>query len=313
MATTLKLPAILRSPTTLQYTIPKKPSSARPSYPRKFYPNDEAKATLSQPWLTTTDPLMPPYPHRAHTHFEEANHGLYGGATIQSGHKISDGRNKGKTLRKWYPNVRVEKLRSVALGVEMSIPTTARVMRTITKCGGLDEYLMGEKPARIKELGLLGWKLRWLVLKSRSVQERWRRERERLGLQGGEGSMHSVESTFAAAWNDTESRAEILTKMGVSWDELREKRATWERHVKETLGWARGGKVGKVGKSRERKGMNTLDVHDPLTTRLPDYVEEEEPIQELPAVQEGFGIVEVVNEKGGMQRRGAKLVNKKTR
>jgi len=318
MATTVKLPAVLRSPTTLQYAVPKKPASARPAYQRRFYPNDEAKHTLSQPWLRQTDPLMPVYPYGSNTTFEEANHGLYGGATIQSGHKISDGRNKGKTLRKWYPNVRVEKLRSAALGVELSIPTTARVMRTIAKCGGLDEYLLGEKPARIKELGLLGWKLRWLVLKSRSVQDRHRRERERLGLPVGERNLYSVDSTFAAAWNDPDVRNELLVKMGVGWDELREKRARWNKHVRDTLGWVKGGKKDGVGEreriaAESKKGMNTLDLHDPLTTRLPDYVEEEELARPLPAVQEGFGIVEVVNEKGGMQRRGAALINRKTK
>ena len=291
----MKLPAVRTSPTTLQYAVPKKPSSARPSYPRRFYPNDEAKNTLSQPWLTQTDPLMPPYTYGAHTHFTEANHGLYGGATIQSGNKISDGRNKGKTVRKWYPNVRIEKLRSTALGVEMSIPTTARVMRTIKKCGGLDEYLLGEKPARVKELGLLGWKLRWLVLKSRSVQERQRREREKLGLPVGDGNMYSADSTFVAAWNDPEVRNDILQKMGVGWDELREKRERWAKHVTETLKWVKGQRATAVG---------TLTLHDPRVTRLPEYIEEEPPEKELPAVQTGFGIVEVVKEQAGMKRRG---------
>ncbi|KAK5086142.1 hypothetical protein LTR70_000218 [Exophiala xenobiotica] len=296
MATTMRLPAVMISPTTVQYHVPKfKVGSTRPTYQRRFYPSDEAKKTLEQPWLAQTDPLMPVYPYRANVHFQEANQGLYGGASIQSGNKISDGRNKGKTLRKWYPNVRVEKLRSTALNVEMAIPTTARVMRTITKCGGLDEYLLGEKPARIKELGLLGWKLRWLVLKSKSVQEKHRKQREKLGLPPSEVSPHSVESTFAAAWNDPDVRQDILAKMGKSWDSLKEKRDTWAKHVVGTLKW-------KVG--ARKLAMPTLDLHDPLQKKLPDYIEEERPVKDLPRVQEGYGIAEIVTDKavGGMKR-----------
>lgn len=285
----MRLPAVRVSPTTVQYHVPKfKVGSTRPTYQRRFYPNDEAKKTLEQPWLAQTDPLMPPYPYGANVHFQEANQGLYGGASIQSGNKISDGRNKGRTLRKWYPNVRVEKLRSTALNVEMAIPTTARVMRTITKCGGLDEYLLGEKPARIKELGLLGWKLRWLVLKSKNIQEKHRKQREKLGLPPSEVSPHSAESTFAAAWNDPEVRQDILAKMGKSWDLLKEKKETWAKHVVDTLKW----------KDVERRlEMPTLDLHDPLEKKLPDYIEEERPVKELPRVQEGYGIAEIMTDK----------------
>lgn len=55
-------------------------------------------------------------------------------------------------------------------------------MRTIKKCGGLDEYLLGEKPGRIKELGMEGWRLRWELLQTREVRKRYAGEREKLGL-----------------------------------------------------------------------------------------------------------------------------------
>lgn len=64
----------------------------------------------------------------------------------------------------------------------MQIKVQARVLRTIDKCGGLDEYLLGEKPQRIKELGVQGWRLRWLVLRTGKVRRRVRAEREALGL-----------------------------------------------------------------------------------------------------------------------------------
>ncbi len=58
----------------------------------------------------------------------------------------------------------------------------ARVLRTIDKVGGLDAYLLGDKPARIKELGVEGWRLRWKVSRTPSVRRRIGEERVRLGL-----------------------------------------------------------------------------------------------------------------------------------
>ena len=58
----------------------------------------------------------------------------------------------------------------------------ARVLRTIDKVGGLDEYLLGDKPGRIKELGPGGWALRWRLLGTERVRERYMEERRRLGL-----------------------------------------------------------------------------------------------------------------------------------
>lgn len=61
----------------------------------------------------------------------------------------------------------------------------ARVLRTIDKVGGLDEYLLGGKAARVKELGMGGWALRWRIWQTEMVRERFRRERERLGVPEG--------------------------------------------------------------------------------------------------------------------------------
>lgn len=234
-ATSISLPAVRSSPTTLQYAARPRLPHVRPSYPRKFYPNDLVKATLAEPWLAETDPLMPPYPHGRNYNFDEANYGLYGGQTIQSGNKISKGRNKGKTLRKWYPNVRQEKLKSAALDKELNLAVTSRCLRTINKAGGLDQYLLGEKPARIKELGLLGWKLRWLVLKSQTVRERHAKERQRLGLPESERNMYSADVTFEEAWKDEAVRDEIMEKMVRNWQALAESNTIMERHFKETL------------------------------------------------------------------------------
>lgn len=218
------LPAVRASPTSLQYALTPRSGHARPLYPVKFYPNSKIKETLALPWLAATDPLMPKYPYKTNPHFQEANHGLYGGQEIQSGHKISKGRNKGKTLRKWYPNVRSEVLESEALGTQLTLPVTARTMRTIRKSGGLDQYLLKDKPARLKELGLLGWKLRWLVLKSQTIKEQHAAERKRLGLPAAEQNEFSPENTFEHVWHDANSRSKILQKMTQNWDVLLEKK-----------------------------------------------------------------------------------------
>lgn len=69
-------------------------------------------------------------------------------------------------------------------------------MRTIDKVGGLDEYLLGNKKARLKELGMGGWALRWKLGQTEMVRERFRLERERLGVpEGGwEGLIRKMKS-----------------------------------------------------------------------------------------------------------------------
>lgn len=56
------------------------------------------------------------------------------------------------------------------------------MLRTIDKVGGLDEYLLGEKSARIKELGIEGWALRWRIMQTKAVMERVGRRREEVGV-----------------------------------------------------------------------------------------------------------------------------------
>lgn len=56
------------------------------------------------------------------------------------------------------------------------------MLRTIDKVGGLDEYLLGEKSARIKELGVEGWALRWRIMQTKAAMERLGRRREEVGV-----------------------------------------------------------------------------------------------------------------------------------
>jgi large subunit ribosomal protein L28 len=102
-------------------------------------------------------------------------------------------------------------------------------MRTIRKCGGLDQYLLGDKPARIKELGLFGWRLRWRVMNSHLMRQKFQKERENLGLPP---SMEWFK-TFEEAWeNDEELRMEVQKEQEKQWHELREKEKRFRNHVR---------------------------------------------------------------------------------
>ncbi len=75
-----------------------------------------------------------------------------------------------------------KRLWSDGLGRFVRVKVQARVLRTMDKCGGLDAYLLGEKPGRVKKLGVEGWRLRWMVMRTGKVRGRVRGEREALGL-----------------------------------------------------------------------------------------------------------------------------------
>lgn len=55
-------------------------------------------------------------------------------------------------------------------------------MRTIRKSGGLDNYLLDDRPGRVKELGIFGWQLKWEVMQTPKIQKQFQEERKRLGL-----------------------------------------------------------------------------------------------------------------------------------
>lgn len=147
-------------------------------------------STPKRAFSTTLAPLTnktlpehtPAYPHGPRQWYKQADSGLYGGAMIRFGNKISDGRNKGKTRRSWKPNVRRKKMWSDALGENLYIKITRRALRTIQKEGGLDNYLVSDQHARVRELGVFGWELRWKVMQSPAMQEKFQKQREQLGL-----------------------------------------------------------------------------------------------------------------------------------
>lgn len=100
---------------------------------------------------------------------------------IQFGNNVSPD-TETKTRRSWHPNVLSKALYSIALKKKIKLRVTAKVLKTIDREGGLDEYLLGDKESRIKELGPIGWKLRWAIMQKPTVRERMREEARRLGL-----------------------------------------------------------------------------------------------------------------------------------
>jgi len=136
---------------------------------------------LPIPSATAILPEIPPYPYGPRPFYHQSNTGLYGAARIRFGNNVSE-RNEVKTRRKWRPNVHQKRLWSASLGVFVRTRITTRVLRTVDKAGGLDEYLLGRKPQRVKDLGPWGWRLRWRIMQTPALRERLALERAALGL-----------------------------------------------------------------------------------------------------------------------------------
>lgn len=155
--------------------------------------------------------IIPPYPYGENRIYKQSNRGLYGGLAKRFGNKVSE-RNEIKTRRTWKPNIRYKKLYSESLGRQLRLRVAMRVLRTIEKCGGLDEYLLGNSVGRIKELGPFGWRLRWRVMQTPMVQERFRKERKRLGLPE-EGTLASREVIFDATTGKVLDDPRVLAEL----------------------------------------------------------------------------------------------------
>lgn len=121
-------------------------------------------------WVPKEINKYPAYPYGEARIFKRSDRGLYGGQVIGFGNKISEMGNHNR--RSWLPNVITKSLWSSALNRVIRMRLTTRVLRTITHEGGLDNYVTKEKEARIKELGLYGWRLRYDVLKAREEAQR---------------------------------------------------------------------------------------------------------------------------------------------
>lgn len=123
----------------------------------------------------------------------------------QFGNNISE-RTEIKTRRTFKPNIVSKRMFSKALNRMVRVRVSTRVLRTIDKVGGLDEYLLGEKAGRIKELGMKGWLLRWRIMHTEAVRERFREQRRLLGLPDEEVEMVGM---MGEAVGEAEMREQI--------------------------------------------------------------------------------------------------------
>ncbi|RYP48084.1 hypothetical protein DL769_011249 [Monosporascus sp. CRB-8-3] len=131
--------------------------------------------------LTVPADQIPPYPYGAFRTYKQRNEGLFGRAKIRFGNTVSE-RYDRKSRTSWLPNRHTKRLWSPALGAFVRTRLTAQVLRTVDRLGGIDEYLLGSKARRIRELGPAGWALRWKIMQTPAVRARFAREREALGL-----------------------------------------------------------------------------------------------------------------------------------
>ncbi|KAI5370177.1 Putative ribosomal protein L28/L24 [Septoria linicola] len=157
--------------------------------------------------------VLPPYPYGPAQWYKQSNRGLYGGQRKQFGNNVS-GDFDTKTRRTWKPNVFTRKLFSKALNRYVQVKVSSRVLRTIDKLGGLDEYLLGEKEARIKQLGESGWWLRWAILQTPQVRARFAAEREALGLPADADQLSAVEAALSEPGEEGEADTEAVVLDG---------------------------------------------------------------------------------------------------
>lgn len=98
--------------------------------------------------------------------------GLYGGAKIRFGNRISEFKNKSR--RKFALNLHWVSLHSQMLSRNIRVRVTTSVLKTIDALGGLDNYIMGQRQ-------LEGLKAE--TLKKAIVLGAWRRELQEKGIQ----------------------------------------------------------------------------------------------------------------------------------
>ncbi|KAF1917208.1 ribosomal L28 family-domain-containing protein [Ampelomyces quisqualis] len=147
------------------------------------------------------DAYIPAYPYGDHTLFKQANHGLYGLQMIHFGNNVSEKTNT-KTRRYWKPNVIKKSLYSVALKKRIKLRITSQVLKTMDREGGLDRYLLRDNENRVKELGPLGWALRWTLMQRPEIRDKMRAEAAALGVD---------QATIDAQWPTQQMLAEQRT------------------------------------------------------------------------------------------------------
>jgi large subunit ribosomal protein L28 len=150
--------------------------------PRRAFSTTPPCATKTVKAHLLPSNLIPAYPYGERRLYKQSNRGLYGAARIRFGNRVAH-KYKQKSKRYWKPNVHVKTFPLPSVGTRIKTRLTLRVLKTIRRENGLENYLLKNKPARVKDLGPGGWNLRWLLMQSRPVQERLNKERVALGLE----------------------------------------------------------------------------------------------------------------------------------
>jgi large subunit ribosomal protein L28 len=140
---------------------------------------------------------VPEYPYGRFQTYKQRNEGLYGRSKIRFGNVVAE-KYKNKSRTTWLPNRHTKRLWSVALNGFIRTRMTASVLHTIDRLGGIDEYLLGNKAKRIKELGPAGWRLRWKIMQTDAVKARFAKERAILGLPPKAEKGIDADTTFPA-------------------------------------------------------------------------------------------------------------------
>ena len=196
---------------------------------------------------------------------------------IQFGNNVSPD-TETKTRRHWKPNVLNKNIYSIALKKMIRLRVTANVLKVIDREGGLDEYLLKEDETRIKELGPMGWALRWRIMQTPDVIAQFRAKAQALGLQ---------QDVIDQNWPDPEMlkvRNAAIAKLQEEQEKIGEMRG--DTSDEERLAW-------RAAKRYLKRG--TVDtVEDGLKLA---FLRSEQRL-ELRARQSGF--LEKVKEMGGL-------------
>ncbi|WPK25313.1 hypothetical protein PUMCH_002624 [Australozyma saopauloensis] len=102
--------------------------------------------------------------------FKRQNRGLYAGLQRRASNLCSESGNKTKSFH--LPNVVKAKLWSETLNKLVCTRVSTTLLRNVDREGGIDNYLLKEKPARVKTIGIKGWQLKYDILKQKELNER---------------------------------------------------------------------------------------------------------------------------------------------
>ncbi|KAI5856664.1 ribosomal L28 family-domain-containing protein [Durotheca rogersii] len=180
-------------------------TSPSPS-PARSFTTTAPLARQKPSYLTVPADQVPDYPYGRSTTYKVGNTGLFGGSKVQFGNIVAEAHGN-HSRRRWHPNRHTKRLWSRALGAFVRTRLTARVLATVDRLGGIDEYLLGPKARRVRDLGPAGWALRWKVMQSPAVRARFARERAALGLPPRDGDAEWLDNPPADAPADASADA----------------------------------------------------------------------------------------------------------